>query len=73
MKSQIVSVILIVPSSSLGSISEAQLKDDQLSKAIKALQNGESLPQKIAPGIFLHDRLLYHQSSNVLHNFQYER
>jgi len=49
-------------SSSLGSISEAQLKDDQLSQAIKALQKGESLPQKMAPGLrrtFLHDGVLY--------------
>ena len=38
-------------SSSLGSISEAQLKDDQLSQAIKALQKGESLPHEIAPGL----------------------
>ena len=51
-------------SCSLGSISEAQLKDDQLSQAIKALQKGESLPHKIAPGLhraFLQDGVLYHQ------------
>ena len=51
-------------SSSLNSISEAQSKDDQLLPAIKALQNGESLPQKIAPGLhrtFLHSGALYRQ------------
>jgi len=33
----------------MGLIIEAQLQDDQLSQPIKALQNGESLPLKIAP------------------------
>jgi len=66
--SQIVSVISNC-SSSLCSVSEAQLEDDQLSQAIKALQNGESLPQKIAPGLcqnFLCDGVLYTSFSNLL-------
>jgi len=43
MMSQLVSVISNC-SSSLGSISETQLKDDQLSKVNKDMQNEESLP-----------------------------
>ena len=52
-------------SSSLGLFSEAQLKDDQLTQAITALQNdGESLPHKTALGLrrmFLHDGVHYRQ------------
>ena len=42
----------------LESISEAQLKDQQLSLVIKALNDGTSLPSGVAPGLcqsFLHN------------------
>jgi len=39
-------ILSMISTRSLGSISEAQLNDDQLSQAIKILQNGDSLPQE---------------------------
>lgn len=45
-------------------IREAQMKDDQLLPVIRALQNGELLPDKVAPGLcrmLLQNGVLYHE------------
>ena len=56
----------IIPESSatFESISEAQLKDDQLAPIVKALSDGTSFPSKVAPGLrqaFLRNGVLYRQ------------
>ena len=56
----------ITPESSttFKSICEAQLKDDQLAPIVKALSDGTSFPNKVAPGLrqaFLHNGVLYRQ------------
>ena len=59
-------VTSIIPgcSSTIESIGEAQLQDEQLLPIVKALSDGTSLPSKVAPGLcqaFLHNGVLYRQ------------
>ena len=59
-------VASIIPgcSSTIESIGDAQLQDEQLLPIVKALSDGTSLPSKVAPGLrqaFLHNGVLYCQ------------
>ena len=59
-------VASIIPgcSSTIESIGEAQLQDEQLLPIVKALSDGTSFPSKVAPGLrqaFLHNGVLYRQ------------